>query len=46
MVEGHWIWRDSRGHGTSDLEASVEFAADGRNPVVSVLQLDMQDLKN
>ena len=40
FVRGHWTWHDLRGRGSGDFEATVEFATDGVNPDVSVIQLD------
>ena len=37
---GHWVWHQRRAHGTADIEATVEFAADGAKPTVSVALLD------
>ena len=40
FVEGHWLWHDQRGQGNGDVEATVEFAADGTEPSVDVTFLD------
>lgn len=40
FVQGHWVWHDLRGQGAGDIEATVEFALDGANPDVRVVQLD------
>ena len=40
VVDGRWVWSDSRGQGRADLEATVEFAADGSMQSVDVLWLD------
>ena len=40
FVQGHWVWHDLRGQGSSDVEATVKFAADGTNPEVDVILLD------
>ena len=40
VVDGRWIWSDFRGRGRGDLEATVEFAADGSLQKVDVLWLD------
>jgi hypothetical protein len=40
LIDGRWVWSDSRGQGRSDLEATVEFAADGTVQSVDVLWLD------
>ena len=36
FVEGYWVWHDRRGHGNADIEATVEFAADGTKPSVDL----------
>jgi hypothetical protein len=40
MVDGRWVWSDSRGQGKADVEATVEFAVDGSLQSVDVLWLD------
>src|ERR1041385_3761917 len=40
FVQGHWTWHDRRGQGNGDMEATVEFAADGSAPQVNVTWLD------
>src|SRR2546427_12343105 len=40
LVGGHWVWRDFRAQGSGDIEATVEFAADGAKPRVNVVWLD------
>ena len=40
MVDGRWVWSDSRGQGRADVEATVEFASDGSVQSVDVLWLD------
>ena len=40
MVDGRWVWSDSRGQGKGDVEATVEFALDGSVQSVDVLWLD------
>ncbi len=40
FVQRHWVWHDLRGQGSSDVEATVKFAADGTNPEVNVILLD------
>jgi len=40
FVQGRWVWHDLRGQGSSDVEATVKFAADGTNPEVAVILLD------
>lgn len=40
FAQGRWVWRDRRGHGPVDIEATVEFGADGSNRSVEVLLLD------
>jgi hypothetical protein len=44
LVEGFWIWRETRGQGQVDLEAEVKFAKDGGNPSVSVVLLDSRSI--
>jgi hypothetical protein len=39
FIHGRWVWHDLRGSGSGDIEATVEFAADGAKPTVSVKQL-------
>jgi hypothetical protein len=39
FVQGHWVWHQLQGHGQGDLEASVEFAANGTAPKVKVVRL-------
>ncbi len=40
FVQGRWVWRDRRGYGPADIEAMVQFGADGSNRSVEVLLLD------
>ena len=40
FVEGRWVWHNLRGHGKGDVEATVEFAADGAKPSVVLMRLD------
>jgi len=40
VVDGRWVWSDSRGQGQGDVEATVEFALDGSVQSVDVLWLD------
>ena len=40
FVQGHWVWHDRRAQGHGDIEATVQFAADGANPDVNVNLLD------
>ena len=40
FVRDHWTWRCLQGRGQSDMEATVEFAADGAEPRVTVLWLE------
>ena len=40
FADGRWIWRDRRGCGSADVEATVTFAANGSAPFVEVLFLD------
>ena len=39
-TNGHWIWKDRRGLGTSDIEAVVSLAPDLSTQSVQVLLLD------
>ena len=39
LVQGRWVWHDSKGYGTGDIEATVKFGPDGANPEVNVIQL-------
>jgi hypothetical protein len=39
MEQGRWVWRDRRGWGSGDIEATVKFAADGSAPEVKVFRL-------
>ena len=39
FVQGHWAWHALRGQGIGDIEATVEFAANGANPQVNVTRL-------
>jgi hypothetical protein len=39
FIHGRWAWHDLRSWGSGDIEATVEFAADGAKPTVSVKQL-------
>ena len=39
FVQGHWAWHAFRAQGAGDIDATVEFAADGAKPSVSVTQL-------
>jgi len=40
FVQERWLWNERRGLGFADVEAIVNFAPDGSNPIVSVLLLD------
>jgi hypothetical protein len=40
LVDGCWVWSDSRGRGRADVEATVHFALDGSVQNVDVLLLD------
>ena len=39
FVQGHWAWHAFRAQGAGDIDATVEFEADGAKPSVSVTQL-------
>jgi len=43
-VAGYWVWSDLRAHGGGDIEATVEFAADGAGPKVNVVLIDSRPL--
>jgi len=40
FVRGRWVWHDRRAQGTLDVEATVEFEADGSKADVTVTPLD------
>lgn len=40
FVQGHWTWHRLQAQGQGDLEATVEFEANGAKPKISVEQLD------
>jgi hypothetical protein len=40
FADGRWTWRDRRACGSTDVEATVTFAANGSAPSVEVLFLD------
>jgi hypothetical protein len=40
FVHGHWTWHCLQAQGQADVEATVEFKADGTEPKVSVVPLD------
>src|SRR5215471_21551508 len=40
LIEGHWLWHQIRGQGRGDLEAKVEFRADGADPKVILTRLE------
>jgi hypothetical protein len=40
FVQGHWTWHDQRGQGSGDVEATVEFEANGAKPKISVVPLE------
>jgi hypothetical protein len=44
FAQGHWTWHDLRARGQGDIEATVEFAADGADPKVTVLWLDSRSI--
>jgi hypothetical protein len=46
FVEGRWVWSDCRGRGPVDIEATVQFAADGSTNSVDVLMLDNRALRD
>ena len=40
FVRDHWTWHHLQGQGLGDIEATVEFAADGAEPKVTVVRLE------
>lgn len=36
FIKNHWVWHQIQGQGKGDLEAKVEFKADGANPKVTL----------
>ena len=40
FIEGHWTWHQIQGQGKGDVEAQVEFKANGADPKVSVMRLE------
>ena len=40
FVEGCWAWHQIQGLGQGDMEAKVQFRADGSDPKVSVTRLE------
>jgi hypothetical protein len=40
LIEGHWVWSQIQGQGKSDLEAKVEFKANGADPKVILTRLE------
>ena len=40
LVQGDWVWHDSRAQGLGDIEVTVKFAANGTHPEVNVRLLD------
>ena len=40
VIDGRWVWSQSRGQGRADIEATVEFALDGSMQSVNVLWLE------
>ena len=44
FVRGHWTWYELRAQGQGDMEATVEFAADGTDPKATVLWLDSRPI--
>ena len=40
FVRDHWTWHHLQGQGLRDIEATVEFAADGAEPKVTVVRLE------
>jgi hypothetical protein len=44
FVAGHWIWVELQGFGNSDIQATVELAADGSTRNVNLQLLNSQEL--
>ena len=44
FVQGHWTWYDLRGQGSGDVEATVEFEANGAKPKTSVVWLESRPI--
>jgi hypothetical protein len=44
FVAGHWLWVERRGLGHSDIQATVELAADDSTHKVDLQLLDSQNL--
>ena len=44
LMDGRWVWTDTRGFGHADIQATVELAADGSTNRVDVQLLDNQNL--
>src|ERR1035441_905813 len=44
FVQGHWTWHDLRGQGSGDVEATVEFEANGAKPKTSVVWLESRPI--
>jgi hypothetical protein len=44
FVAGHWLWVERQGFGHSDIQATVELAADDSSHKVEVQVLDSQSL--
>ena len=42
LVQGHWEWHRLQAVGQTDLEATVEFAVNGREPKVTVVRLEIR----
>jgi hypothetical protein len=40
LIEGHWVWHQIQGQGKGDLEAKIQFRADGADPKVTLTQLE------
>jgi hypothetical protein len=43
FTQGHWTWRDARGYGLGDIQATVELAADGSTNSVDIKFFDNQN---
>ena|ERR1019366_1787550 len=44
FVQGHWTWHDLRGQGSGDVEATVEFEANGAKPKTSIVWLESRPI--
>ena len=40
FIKGHWVWHQTQGQGKGDLQAKVDFKADGADPEVTLTRLE------